>query len=162
MGNLSSEITNIETIKRDFYCLLEEIVQREKQRFSGIGLLVYDSNSFDNISSLSLRPSISIPSSLLLGERDTVNFLIDSASIDSPIHDGFIFFNEKGLLTHVSQYFGPPPVKNVEPNEKYGTRYHAVWFGSFLEGVIITGGVTSGNHFYVFEHGELKKSDEKR
>ncbi len=126
-----------------------------------MGLLVYDSNSFDNLNSLSLRPSNCIPSSLFLDKPDTINFLIDSASLDSPIHDGFIFFNEEGLLTHVSQHFGPPPIKNIQPHKDYGTRYHAVWFGSYLEGVIISGGITSGNHFYIFEHGKLKKHDDK-
>jgi hypothetical protein len=162
MKNLPSKITDIGTIKKDFYCLLEGIVRREKHNFAGIGMLVYDSNSFDNLNSVPLRPSISLPTSLSLGKQDTLNFLVNAASIDSPIHDGFIFFNEKGLLTHISQYFGPPPVKNVEPNENYGTRYHAVLFGSYLKGVIIAGGVTSGNHYYIFEHGKLKKGNGER
>ncbi len=162
MKSRPSKIADTEAIKNSFYRLLEEIVPREKHRFSGLGLLVYDSMSFDDLNSLSLRPSNAISSSLFLGKQSTVDFLIDSASIDSPTHDGFIFFNEKGLLTHISQYFGPPPVKNIEPNEDYGTRYHAVWFGSYLEGVIIAGGITSGNHYYIFEHGELKKTDAKK
>lgn len=161
MISSSDRIFGVQAIKSDFYCLLERIVNSPKHEFSGIGLLVYDSRFFDNLNCVSLRPSASIPSTLLLNKQDTVDFLVDSASLSSPIHDGFIFFNENGLLTHVSQYFGPPPIRNVRPNEKYGTRYHAVLFGSYSQGVIIAGGITSGNHYYVFEHGELKKSDEE-
>jgi len=157
MKNLNNKI--IRTVKKDFYCLLEEIVKKEKSNFAGIGMLVYDSKSLNHLNSIPLRPSTFIPNSLLLGKQDTLNFLINATSNNSPIHDGFVFFNEDGLLTHVSQYFGPPPIKNIKPNEKYGTRYHAVWFGSYMKGVIIAGGVTSGNHYYIFEQGKLKKWD---
>ena len=66
MKSRPSKIADTEAIKNSFYRLLEEIVPREKHRFSGLGLLVYDSMSFDDLNSLSLRPSNAISSSLFL------------------------------------------------------------------------------------------------
>jgi len=150
----------IPRIKFQFCNLFEEIISRRKERFSGIGAVVYDSEKLSNLNSIKLRPSIQIPRGYSLEDIDGMSkFLIEMSSLENPLHDGFVFFNESGKFTHAAQYFAPPPIHGVNPNENYGTRYHAVLFGSYIDGVIIAGGITSGNHYYIFEKGRFLKGD---
>jgi len=86
-----------------------------------------------------LRPSFRYPKGIKLGSEECIKFLLEIANYSSPLHDGFIFFNENGLLTHVSQYFAPIiDDRKIVPNENYGTRYRAAQYGSLLKGVILT------------------------
>src|SRR3989344_8888642 len=150
----------IHRIKSQFCNLFEEIVSGRKERFSGIGAVVYDSEKLANLNSVKLRPSIQIPRRYSLEDIGKMSkFLIEMSLLENPLHDGFVFFNESGEFTHAAQYFAPPPIYGVNPNENYWTRYHAVLFGSYIDGVIIVGGITSGNHYYIFEKGRFLKGD---
>jgi hypothetical protein len=119
---------------------MEKIYENIPDQFCGIGLLLYDSRKFSHKYHSDLRPSFSYPNGIKLGSEDCIKFLREVANYSSPLHDGFIFFNEKGLMTHVSQYFAPLiNDKKIVPNESYGTRYRAAQYGSLLKGVILTG-----------------------
>jgi hypothetical protein len=84
--------------------------------------------------------------------------LLEITDESNYLHDGFIFFNETGDLTHVSQYFAPMPRGIIIPNEKYGTRYRTAQYGSFLEGIILIGTINHDKRYYIFEKGICIKS----
>jgi len=72
----------------------------------------------------------------------------------SPFHDGFVFFNEKGVLTHIAQYFVPSIVPGIIPNEGAGIRFHSAKYGSYISGVIATGVVSRKQLAHFFVKGE--------
>lgn len=147
------------SIKRKFFEILKTISERAGELFSGIGLLLYDTHKFYKKYYTDLRPSFSCPKHLLLGRKKTLECLLDISKKLNLFHDGFIFFNENGLLTHVSQYFAPLPIGNIIPNENYGTRYRTAQYGSLLKGIILTGIVSSDRNYFMFYKGLNIKSE---
>ena len=122
--------------------------------FSGLGMLLYKTGLFSKKHYTDLRPSFSCPGGVFLGDKKTIGFLLDIANKSNPLHDGFIFFNECGEMKKISQYFSPSPVDGIIPNECYGTRYRAAQYGSFLQGVILTGIVCSEDKkYFAFRKG---------
>lgn len=141
-------------VKESFSRTLEEISKKAGFSFSGIGLLLYETGVFSGEYHSDLRPSFSRPKGIVLGKKETIETLLRISDKSNPLHDGFIFFNEKGEMTHVSQYFSPLVIgKRIIPNENYGTRYRAAQYGSLLEGVILTGTVNSDHRYHIFHKG---------
>jgi hypothetical protein len=142
-------------VKKSFYNILKKISKEYNgDSFTGIGMTLYQTGSFSEKNHCDLRPSIPCPKNVSLEEEGTVKVLLEIADCESPLHDGFVFFNEKGVLTHISQYFVPPPVDDIIPNESYGTRYHSAQFGSLIEGVILTGVLCCDREPHLFEKGK--------
>ena len=141
------------TVEKRFISLLELISQKAGNSFSGIGLLLYNQKTFTNTHYSDLRPSYKCPKLSILDGVRIIDYLLDITDESNYLQDGFIFFNETGDLTHVSQYFAPMPRGNIIPNEKYGTRYRTAQYGSFLEGIILIGTINHDKQYYIFENG---------
>ncbi|MFX1293577.1 MAG: hypothetical protein ACFFD2_01775 [Promethearchaeota archaeon] len=151
-------------VEEEFYFTLKKLSQNSVSYsdFSGIGLILYDPNIFNNNWYVDLRPSIQCPRNVRLGNMNRVlSTLLEIAKNSNPLHDGFHFFNySTGLLTHIAQYFFPPIIPKLKINEYYGTRYHSALYGSCINGVILTGTINSNNKYFVFKKGHLVKESE--
>jgi len=144
-------------LTRNFQWLIKELLRgaiQKKDDFSGIGIVVYDCRLLDKIQHSSLRPSTKCPQGFRMDEDSTVKFLLGISSSVHSLHDGFHFFNEKGFLTHLSQYFVPPVIPEIESNESYGTRYHSAFYGSYVRGVVLTGVVLHCTEAFIFNKGK--------
>lgn len=145
-------------IKKLFVQLLKDIVSNASNNkitnFSGIGLVLYNSKSFSRKHRSDLRPSIKCPENIWINQRSTIDFLLNISKKSHPCHDGYHFFNEKGQLTYVAQYFWPPIVPEIKPNEQHGTRDLSAKYGSCIKGVIAIGIVHSDHQTFYFEKGE--------
>jgi len=120
-----------------------------KKDFSGLGVIIYsDVASLPIFPLRDTKPTIS--------SDNIVNSLIELSSLTSEYHDGFHLLSENLELTHVSQYFSPPIISNVEVNRNklFGGRYLAALFGSCLSGVIYTGITSNGFGTAIFQGGK--------
>jgi hypothetical protein len=150
-------------VERDFYMTLRRLSKDAiyHPNFSGIGLILYDPDLFNHNWHRDLRPSVSCPKEVRLGEERTLSLLLEIADKSHKLHDGFHFFEyANGLMTHISQYFFPPIVPWIDVNENYGTRYHSAQYGSCIEGVILTGVINSDNQYHIFRKGRLVQENE--
>lgn len=145
------------SLKIKFYDTINLISKYAGNSFSGIGILLYDTIFFSKKHYSDLRPSIICPKGFFLGEKKLINYLLEISEIYNPLHDGFIFFNEMGQLTHISQYFAPLPNGKIIPNECYGTRYRTAQYGSLLKGVLLIGIVCHDKNYFIFSNGEVIK-----
>jgi hypothetical protein len=143
-----------ESLIKDFHWLLKEIAKKGANNFTGIGLVLYNSNYISNIPHRGLRPSISNPEEIKIKSKSTVDFLLEISVLSHCLHDGFHFFDERGLLTHVAQYFAPPICEHIIPNELYGARCLSAQYGSCIKGVIVTGVVSLNLKAYCFRGGK--------
>lgn len=134
--------------------LLKKFQNKKNQDFSGLGVVIYHSDRLPTSAHFSIRPSIRFPKGLQITAKECLELLNQASRSSNPIHDGFIFFNQEGELTHLAQYFVPPVVPGIVPNRSHGIRYHSAQFGSCLEGVIATGIVCANLNSYYFVKGE--------
>lgn len=156
--NLDINNSKLSDIRSNLTQLLEHIIVDKKYKFSGLGIVVYNTDKLSNLNTYSLQPHVNVPPSLKLNNIETLEYLERISSNEHPVHDGFIYFNEVGELTHISQYFHPLPIHDIKPNIYHGTRYHATLFGSYIDGVIFTAGITSSEYYYIFSKGKIVDS----
>ena len=141
-----------------FLSTLRQIARKERgQNFSGVGMLVYVRKTFSHKCYVDLRPKITCPENVRLGSKLCMDTLLDISDEKKPLHDGFIFFNEEGLMTHLSQYFAPRVSTRVPPNLHHGARFKTAQYGSLLRGVLLTGIVSSNGDTFVFHKGVSRK-----
>ncbi len=142
-------------VKKSFYDTLKKLSKASSESFTGVGMLLYENGKFSEKYHADLRPSFTCPKNVNLIDEKTTDMLLEVADKKSPLHDGFIFFDERGNLTHLSQYFAPLPNPNIIPNEAYGTRYRTAQIGSLIDGVILTGVICNTDKKpYIFEKGK--------
>ncbi|MFM2596001.1 hypothetical protein AAFX19_24685 [Vibrio harveyi] len=127
---------------------LTQVKQLASHDFSGIGLVVYKGLKSIPIFPLQEQNFKTNPNKL-------VSDLLEISSYGSKYHDGFHFISEDFKLSHVAQYFSPPIVSNanVDYSKALGGRFMAALFGSYVQGVLLTGILTRGNGIIIFEHG---------
>ena len=151
--DLNGEIEKSELIEK-FRNTLRDISISNITDFSGIGIILYDSNVLLTSTHTDTRSTFPSLDHLSLEDQDCLDFLIYLSQHSSPCHDGFVFFNEKGVLTHIAQYFVPPIVPGIKPNESAGIRFHSAKYGSCINGIIATGVVSRKQLAYYFIEGE--------
>lgn len=145
-------------IEKDFISLLKEIKKRKAPDFSGTGLVLYKSKDFSDKNHSCLRPSVKCPESISLSNKNgAVNFICKICRNSHSLHDGYHFLNEKGRLTHVAQYFWPPIINEVKPNEKYGTRHLSAKYGVYIRGVIAIGIINHNYNIFYFTKGKTRE-----
>lgn len=150
---------NIEKTKEAFQKMLKEIKDRKIEDFSGVGLVLYDSKYLRHIPFCPLRPSSKCPRGISISKGNMMDMLADISKRSHPWHDGYHFLNEKGELTHISQYLATPLNKNVAPNELYGTRHLSAQLGSHINGIIAIGIVNFNRNAAYFEKGKYHGLD---
>lgn len=142
-------------VKTTFIKLLKKISKAKKEKFSGLGLLLYDSSNPSGLCSIGLRPSAECPKNLYIEKKETLDFLLEISQTSHFLHEGFHFFNEKGLLTHISQYLVVSNIRNnIIPDELHGGRYISAKIKSENRGILLTGIVCSDYSVFYFEKGK--------
>lgn len=139
---------------RKFIGLVRETRKKKPKNFSGFGLVFYDSKSFLKKYITDLRPSAKFSESLFFGRKDTTDFLIKISRRSHSYHDGYHFFDKNGRLTYVTQYFCPPIIPGIKPNESYGTRNLSGHYGVHIRGIIAIGIVHSNYRAFYFTKGK--------
>jgi len=156
---LDNKLNDRNRIEEEFINLLKKVKTKSKQRrsFTGMGLVLYESKYLSGIPHFNLRPALHYRKKIKINRTPAVNFFLKISQKNNPFHDGFHFFNEKGILTHISQYF-VPPIRKIKPNKSEGVRFCAALLGSFIKGVILTGIVTQNpSKVYYFQKGKINK-----
>lgn len=136
------------------YDTLDKIRENWFDEFSGTGIIVYDSKLLKKCNYCDLRPTIKCPSGLKLGEGMLAEYLLKIGNYKHTLHDGFHMVNENGELTHVAQYFVPNINHSIYPDQNHGTRIHCSILSSLVEGVILTGALTTDGNIYIFKDGK--------
>lgn len=152
ISNYTRGVVNMD-LMRDTYYLLKAIKNSKPRDFSGIGLVAYDSGEFDSNCHCDLRPSSPIRK-LRLCDAELCDYLIDIANYHHPFHDGFLMINERGELTQVAQYFVPPVIQGLEPNQDHGVRLHSSICGSTMKGVLFIAVISSNLEINIFSMGK--------
>lgn len=140
-------------ITKEVYRLLKKIAEAAGNDFSGVGIIVYDEDVFDENRHCDLRPDVHCPH-LHVADEQMVTYLLGISAYGHALHDGFHMVNKEGYLTHVAQYFVPPIVKELSPNQEHGVRLYSSMCGSMIEGVLFIGMISSNNQVFLFVNGE--------
>lgn len=134
--------------RHDFTLLLYDVWVKSGDDFSGVGIIVCDDT--DHLPIVNLRD-------MNIDFYGTLSDVLSALSKKKgKYHDGFHIINKKGELTHVSQYFSPPIIRDAS-FDRYrlvGGRFVAALFGSSIPGVIMTGIVSEGHKLSIFENGQ--------
>ncbi|ORT51725.1 hypothetical protein ST37_05100 [Vibrio sp. qd031] len=127
---------------------LTQVKHLANHDFSGVGLVVY--KDIKNIPIFPLHRQ-----NFKINPNGLVSDLLEISSYSSEYHDGFHFISEDFEMSHVAQYFSPPIISNasVDYSKALGGRFMAALFGSYVQGVLLTGVLTRGNGIIIFEHG---------
>lgn len=142
-----------ETLTNRFRQVLKTISTLDIENFKGIGIVLYDCRILNGSIHTNTRSKDLLSKKPNIFDEDCINFLCDVTKWDNPYHDGFIFVNENGQITDVAQYFVPPVVPGILPNESAGIRFHSALYGSFVTGIIATGVVSSKKEAFFFKNG---------
>lgn len=141
------------SILEQTYEVLKEIKKDPGDGFSGLGLVVYDSEVLDSTTHIDLRPNIEFTHSNIY-EKDICNCLKEISDYRNTLHDGFHFIDLQGRLTHVAQYFVPGIVENLYPDQEHGVRLYSSKCGSTILGVLFIATICSNGDIYIYENGK--------
>ncbi|MDD3647300.1 MAG: diadenylate cyclase [Candidatus Dojkabacteria bacterium] len=143
-------------IAKQLFITIEEVKSSvSKKDFSGLGILIYKPEYIQVQKFISLRPSNAPPEGLFLGDDKTSLYLSQISSKYHELHDGFVFFNSDGLLTHISQWIEVRAEQNVQIDGNKGTRYLSALFASKQREVLLTAGIGSDMSKYLFLLGNI-------
>ena len=139
---------------KNLYKILKKIKVRKTSGFSGIGLVVYNTEYFDHGRHCDLRPDIKSPKYSVCDDN-ICDYLIDISHYEHALHDGFHMMSSDGV---------PPVVKDLKPNPNHGVRLYSSLCGSTIDGVLCIGIISSNYNIYMFKSGEyidLNKLEEE-
>jgi len=134
---------------------LHSIKKIHPRNFSGLGIIVYNGEFLENNKYLSLRPSISPPENLILGTKDSIDYLSTISCYGHELHDGYIFVKKTGLFTHVAQFLEVHIDPDTKPHKDHGTRYLCSQIASKKPGVEGVGNLSSDFVISIFRRGEI-------
>ena len=101
-----------------------------------------------------MRPDIECPH-LSVDDEEIIDYLSEISDYHNTLHDGFHMVNEKGVLTNVAQYFVPPIVEGLYPNQYHGVRLHSSLCGSTMEGILFIAVICSDDSIYILKEGKV-------
>ncbi len=134
------------------YKVLSKIKENLTDGFSGLGLVAYDSTVFNPDNHCALRPDIIFPYYNIYNDN-ICDCLLNISDYRNTLHDGFHFIDEGGTLTHVAQYFVPPIVKGLYPDQEHGVRLFSSLCGSTISGVLFVATICSNGDIYIYKSG---------
>lgn len=139
--------------------LCTDLNNQKSVKFEGIGLVVY--NDFEDLPVISLNDE-KIPFMLpVVNYEDILKVLIEVSSSESIYQDGFHLLSKDISLTHISQYFSTPIIKELKVQNNYGSRYRTALYGSFLPNVIYAIVISKDYGIVVFKEGKEVFAQEK-
>ena len=128
---------------------LNEVMKLSGKNFSGVGVIIYE--NINDIPIFPLRET-----SPDINENEITESIIKLSSTSCQYHDGFHLISKEWQITHISQYFSPPILEDVEidMSKLFGGRYIAALFGSSLPNVLYTGIASRGFGQAMFQSGK--------
>lgn len=136
--------------------ILVQLNESKGSNFRGVGLLLYQSLAHVPIAPLRDRTIVERENLPISGTKRIVSALLRYGDEDNQFHDGFHLISRNLNLTHISQYFSPPIVAMVSPEMRYGGRYRAAFYGSFIPSVIATGVLSQSYGPTLFIRGNVR------
>ena len=138
--------------------LCNDINKLKSKNFEGIGLVIYsDSKELPVVSMNTEKTTYELP---LKSYDDVLKALIEVSSLNSKFQDGFHLLSKEFELTHISQYFSTPIIKNLIVTNIFGSRYRTALYGSCLPNVLFTAIISKHYGLIIFENGkEIYKED---
>lgn len=132
--------------------LCNDINKLKSKNFEGIGLVIY--SDFKELPVVSLNTN-KIPYDLPINSYDEIlKTLLEISSSNSKFQDGFHLLSKELKLTHISQYFSTPIIKNLKIENSFGSRYRTALYGSQLPCVLFTAVISKNYGLIIFENGK--------
>ena len=144
---------SIDSISRTLSATLVKAVEMRTTDFSGLGIVMCDKSVPISKFFVDMRPNIPCPK-VRLGDEACAGALVNISDRKNPLHDGFILFNEEGMMLRAAQYFSPPIAEKIIPNEQYGARHMTAQYGSLIDGVVLTAVVSHERKCFIFCKGK--------
>lgn len=142
---------------KKFIDLLSKLNKLEIEKFSGIGLVLYQSLAEINDYHCNLVNDVDEVPALKLGSNELTQYLSEISSYQHPYHDGFHFIDSTGTLTHIAQFFSPPIDKTIANLKGQGSRTLCSIYGSTINGILTIGTISSQKEIYLFNRGKVSK-----
>ena len=139
--------------------LIQNIIERASNDFTGLGLVIYEDLTHLPIESMSYDCNLDkcINCIELIVEK-----LISISQDDCKCHDGFHLLNKDLILTHISYYFSTSISDVIKPKFNLGSRYRTAFYGSLLNSVNCTITINSKLVAMIFINGNEYTLDEYR
>lgn len=132
--------------------LCNDINKLKNKNFEGIGLVIYSDVKELPIASMNTEKTIY---DLPISNYDNIlKTLIEISSSNSKFQDGFHLLSKEFKLTHISQYFSTPIIKNIIVPNIFGSRYRTALYGSCLPNVLYTVVISKNYGLIIFENGK--------
>ena len=132
--------------------LCNDINKLKSKNFEGIGLVIYsDINELPIASMNTEKTTYDLPIS---NYDDILKTLVEISSSNSKFQDGFHLLSKEFKLTHISQYFSTPIIKNLIVTNIFGSRYRTALYGSCLPNVLFTAVISKNYGLIIFENGK--------
>ncbi|WKL43109.1 hypothetical protein [Flavobacterium sp. ZE23DGlu08] len=132
--------------------LCNDINKLKSKNFEGIGLVIYSDIKELPVASMNTeKATYDLPIS---NYDDILKTLIEISSSNSKFQDGFHLLSKEFKLTHISQYFSTPIIKNLIVTNIFGSRYRTALYGSCLPNVLFTAVISKNYGLIIFENGK--------
>ena len=132
--------------------LCNDINKLKSKNFEGIGLVIYSDIKELPVASMNAeKTTYDLPIS---NYDDILKTLIEISSSNSKFQDGFHLLSKEFKLTHISQYFSTPIIKNLIVTNIFGSRYRTALYGSCLPNVLFTAVISKNYGLIIFENGK--------
>jgi hypothetical protein len=132
--------------------LLSLVKLKSDNEFDGLGLIIYDNYVNLPVTPFNDERIIKLP---IKDFNQIVDTLIKISNSTNEFHDGFHLISKEFHLTHTSNYFSTPIIKNkIKIEENYGSRYRTALYGSYLPNVLFTAVLSKNYGPIIFEKGK--------
>ncbi len=138
-----------------FIDFLNKINYNKDEKFSGLGVIVYDSRKLTSLKSISLQDKYEIPGEMNIYDDKTIEYLLEISANNHMLHDGFHFIDENGRLTHVCQFVEARIRKTALVINKGGARYATAILSSISPAVIMSAIIGNKYEPLIFKNGKL-------
>jgi len=86
---------------------------------------------------------------------DALDYILEISKKDHPLHDGFHFINQEGLIDHVAQLIGVKIYNDINLHNVHGARHASAVLMSLNEGILMVGIVGYDYKPYLFVKGNI-------
>jgi len=139
--------------------LCNDINKLKSKNFEGIGLVIY--SDIKELPVVSMNTEKTIYDLPIKNYDDILKTLIEISSSNSKFQDGFHLLSKEFKLTHISQYFSTPIIKDLIVNNIFGSRYRTALYGSCLPNVLFTAVISKNYGLIIFENGKEIYTDKQ-
>lgn len=143
------------TIQNKFIDFLLDIHKNKPADFSGVGLIIYDAEKKNKIEYASLKPVDRPPKKMYIDSKEALDYILEISKKNHPLHDGFHFINQEGVIDHVSQMIGVKIHNDINLHNMHGARHASAVLTSLNEGIIMVGIVGYDYKPYLFINGKV-------